>query len=139
MQERRQYKRHIVILPTKLETILTPGEKKVFDVETRNISIGGAFIYSKDLSFFQEGRRVIIDFTIPSGSFFKYLADMKSIMECTGSMVRSTSEGVAIQFDSECEIIERRQFSYDQYIPERRSGQDRRSGLERRVKPRTSK
>ena len=130
MQERRQYKRHIVILPTKLETILTPGEKKVFDVETRNISIGGAFIYSKDLSFFQEGRRVIIDFTIPSGSFFKYLADMKSIMECTGSMVRSTSEGVAIQFDSECEIIERRQFSYDQYIPERRSGQDRRSGLE---------
>ena len=139
MQERRQYKRHIVILPTKLEAILTPGEKKVFDVETRNISIGGAFIYSKDLSFFQEGRRVIIDFTIPSGSFFKYLADMKSIMECTGSMVRSTSEGVAIQFDSECEIIERRQFSYDQYIPERRSGQDRRSGLERRVKPRTSK
>ena len=139
MIERRLYERHIVILPTKLETILTAGEKKVFDVETRNISIGGAFIYSKDLSFFQEGRRVIIDFTIPSGSFFKYLADMKSIMECTGNMVRSTSEGVAIQFDSECEIIERRQFSYDQYIPERRSGQDRRSGLERRVKPRTSK
>ena len=53
MQERRQYKRHIVILPTKLEAILKPGEKKVFDVETRNISIGGAFIYSKDFSFFQ--------------------------------------------------------------------------------------
>jgi hypothetical protein len=105
MKERRIYERHIVILPTKLETILTAGEKKVFDVETRNISIGGAFIYSKDLSFFQEGRRVIIDFTIPNGDFFKYLADMKSIMECTGSMVRSTSEGVAIQFDEECEIM----------------------------------
>jgi len=139
MQERRIYERHIVILPTKLETILTPGEKKVFDVETRNISIGGAFIYSKDLSFFQEGRRVIIDFTIPSGSFFKYLADLKSIMECTGSMVRSTSEGVAIQFDRECEIIESRQFSYNQDIPERRSNKDRRSGLDRRSKPRTSK
>lgn len=139
MQERRQYKRNIVILPTKLETILTPGEIKVFDVETRNISIGGAFIYSKDLSFFQEGRRAIIDFTIPSGSFFKYLADLKSIMECTGSMVRSTSEGLAIQFDSECEIIEGRRFSYDQYIPERRSGKDRRSALDRRLKPRTSK
>ncbi len=139
MQERRIYERHIVILPTKLETILTPGEKKVFDVETRNISIGGAFIYSKDLSFFQEGRRVIIDFTIPSGSFFKYLADLKSIMECTGSMVRSTSEGVAIQLDRECEIIERRQYSYNQHIPERRSGKNRRSGLDRRLKPRTSK
>ncbi len=105
MQERRIYERHIVILPTKLETILTQGEKKVFDVETRNISIGGAFIYSKDFAFFQEGRRVIIDFTIPSGNIFKYLADMKSIMECTGSMVRSTSEGIAIQFDEECEIM----------------------------------
>jgi len=139
MKERRLYERHIVILPTKLDTILMSGEKKVFDVETRNISIGGAFIYSKDLSFFQEGRRVIIDFTIPSGSFFKYLADMKSIMECTGSVVRSTSEGVAIQFDRECEIIERRQFSYNQYIPERRSNKDRRSGLDRRLKPKTSK
>ena len=105
MKERRIYERHIVILPTKLETILTPGEKKVFDVETRNISIGGAFIYSKNLSIFQEGRRVIIDFTIPSGNFFKYLADMKSIMECTGSVVRSTSEGIAIQFDEVFEIM----------------------------------
>ena len=105
MQERRIYERHIVILPIKLEAILTPGEKKVFDVETRNISIGGAFIYSKDSDFFHEGRRVIIDFTIPSGCFFKYLADMKSIMGCTGSVVRSTSEGIAIQFDEVFEIM----------------------------------
>ena len=34
---------------------------------------------------------------------------------------------------------ERRQFSYDFHIPERRSGKDRRSGLDRRLKPRTSK
>jgi len=139
MQERRIYERHIVILPTKLETILTPGEEKIFDVETRNISIGGAFIYTKDFDFLQEGRRVSLDFTIPNGSYFKYLADMKSIMECNGSVVRSTSEGIAIQFDSECEIVERRQFSYNQYIPERRSGKNRRSGLDRRLKPRTSK
>ena len=139
MQERRIYERHIVILPTKLETILTPGKEKVFDVETRNISIGGAFIYTKDFEFLLEGRRVSIDFTIPNGSYFKYLADMKSIMECNGSVVRSTSEGIAIQFDSECEIVERRQFSYNQYILERRSGKNRRSGLDRRLKPRTSK
>ena len=139
MKERRLYKRHIAILPAKRENTLTSGEKKVFDVETRNISIGGAFIYSKDFDFFQEGRQVTIDFTIPNGDFFKYLADMKSIMECTGSVVRSTSEGIAIQFDRECEIIERRQYSYNQHIPERRSGKNRRSGLDRRLKPRTSK
>lgn len=35
--------------------------------------------------------------------------------------------------------IERRQFSYDAHIPERRSVKNRRSGLDRRLKPRTSK
>ena len=33
----------------------------------------------------------------------------------------------------------RRQFSYNQHIPERRSGQDRRNGNDRRLKPRTTK
>jgi hypothetical protein len=32
--------------------------------------------------------------------------------------------------------IERRQFSYDEYLPERRSGKDRRSGFDRRTKER---
>lgn len=34
---------------------------------------------------------------------------------------------------------DRRQFSYDFHIPERRSGKERRSGLDRRLKKRTSK
>ena len=101
MQERRIYERHIAILPAKIETMLTSGEEKVFDVETRNISLGGAFIYSEDLSFFQKGRRVIIDFTIPSGRFFKYLEDIKSLLDGEGRMVRSTPEGMAIHFDRE--------------------------------------
>jgi len=35
--------------------------------------------------------------------------------------------------------IERRQFSYNGHIPERRSNKDRRSGLDKRLKPRASK
>jgi hypothetical protein len=35
--------------------------------------------------------------------------------------------------------IERREFFYDQHIPERRSGKERRSGQDRRLKLRTSK
>jgi len=34
--------------------------------------------------------------------------------------------------------IDRRQFNYSMYFPERRSGKERRSGLDRRQKPRTS-
>ncbi len=35
--------------------------------------------------------------------------------------------------------IDRRQFSYDLHIPERRSSEERRSGLDRRQKPRIRK
>ena len=35
--------------------------------------------------------------------------------------------------------IERRQFSYTGYIPERRSGKNRRNGFDRRLKPRRPK
>ena len=35
--------------------------------------------------------------------------------------------------------VDMRQFSYFIHIPERRSGKERRSGLGRRLKPRTSK
>ncbi len=99
MKERRLYKRHIATLPAKLETELMSGEQKVFYFFTRNLSIDGAFIYSKDLSFFEKGRRVIIDFKIPSGSLFKYLAEVKSCIDCGAKMVRSTPEGIAIQFN----------------------------------------
>jgi hypothetical protein len=34
---------------------------------------------------------------------------------------------------------DRREFSYTIHIPERRSGKERRSGLDRRLKPRISK
>jgi DNA-binding XRE family transcriptional regulator len=34
--------------------------------------------------------------------------------------------------------LDRRQFSYDRHIPERRSAKDRRNGLDRRLKPRIS-
>jgi len=34
--------------------------------------------------------------------------------------------------------IDRRQFSYDYHVPERRSGKDRRSGFDRRLEARSS-
>jgi hypothetical protein len=77
---------------------MTSGKKKIYDLKTKDISIGGAFIYTKESSYFPEGTRFIIDITIPSDSI-KELAVVKILMECTGTMVRSTSEGMAIQCD----------------------------------------
>jgi hypothetical protein len=47
--------------------------------------------------------------------------------EVTASFIRDNG-GVRLGLD-------RRQFSYDRHIPERRSANDRRNGLDRRLKP----
>ena len=100
MKERRLYKRHSVKLPSRIEAIMPSGKKKILDLETKNISIGGAFIYTKESSSFPEGTRFIIDLTIQNDRN-KELMVVTNLMECTGTLVRSTSEGIAIQCESE--------------------------------------
>ena len=101
MEERRKDERFTAKLPARLEAI-TPGRKNVLYLATKDISAAGVFIYTMEL--FPKGTQFILDFTIPKDSINE-LPDVKSIMECTGSVVRSTSEGIAIQFDEECEIM----------------------------------
>jgi hypothetical protein len=104
MKERRLHKRHTARLPARLEPITSSGTEKIYHLETKDISIGGAFIYIKDPSYFPQGTRFIMDLTIPKESI-KELTVVKSLMECAGSVVRSTSEGIAIQCDKESEIM----------------------------------
>ena len=104
MKERRLYKRHTVKLPSRLEPITSFGKEKIYHLETKDISIGGAFIYIKDSSYFPKETRFIMDLTIPKNTN-KELSVVKSLMECTGTVVRSTSEGIAIQCIDESEIM----------------------------------
>jgi hypothetical protein len=104
MKERRLYKRHAARLPSRLEPVIPSSTEKIYHLETKDISIGGAFIYIKDPSYFPQGTRFIMDLTIPKDGV-KELAVVKSLMECTGTIVRSTSEGIAIQCDKECDIM----------------------------------
>jgi len=101
MKERRQFERFTIPLPVRLETI-TLDQNKVLDLETRDISASGTFITT--LTSFPKGTGFIMDFTIPSDNIkeFKYV---KSLRNLTGTMVRSTSKGVAIHFDRECYIM----------------------------------
>ncbi|MGB6011333.1 MAG: PilZ domain-containing protein [Desulfobacterales bacterium] len=100
MKERRQYDRFPFPIPVRIED-LTSGRKKVVDLATKDISASGTFITT--LTSFSEGTRFILHFTIPSGSI-KGLKDVKSLRSFTGSMVRSTPYGLAIQFDGECQL-----------------------------------
>ena len=104
MKERRLYKRHMARLPLRLEPITSSGTEKIYHLETKDISIGGAFIYTKYPISFPQGTRFIMDLTIPKDSI-KELTVVKSLMECTGTVVRTTSEGIAIQCDTECKIM----------------------------------
>jgi hypothetical protein len=100
MKERRQFERFMFPIPVRIEDI-TSGRKKVVDLGTRDISASGTFITT--LTSFSEGTRFILHFTIPMDSI-KGLKDVKSLRGFTGSMVRSTPYGLAIQFDKECQI-----------------------------------
>lgn len=100
MKENRRYERLLIPLPVRLETI-TSSKKEILDLETRDISASGIFVPS--LRSFPEGTRFILDFTIP-GENINQFKGVKSLKGCTGSMVRSTSHGMAIQFDRECQI-----------------------------------
>ena len=100
MIERRQYERFIFRLPVRLES-MTTGRKEIFDLATRDISASGTFVTT--LTSFSEGTRFNLDFTIPRNTILK-LNGVGSMIGYTGYIVRSTPQGLAIQFDKECQI-----------------------------------
>lgn len=101
MEERRQFERFAITLPARVETIVS-DRKEVFDLKTKNISASGAFIYTPQS--FPKGKRFKIDLTVSSEKI-KELTGAGSLIECEGSVVRSTPTGVAIHFDRECQIL----------------------------------
>ena len=100
MNERRQSKRYAASLPATVEAIMSDG-KKLFDVETKDISAESAFLYTNELPLVPEETRLILNLTIPSDSLLE-LTDLKCFIEMEGGMVRSTSEGMAMRFEREC-------------------------------------
>jgi hypothetical protein len=100
MKERRQYERFMFPIPVRIETMMTDG-KTVLDLVTRDISVSGTFITT--LTYFPERTRFILDFAILSDSI-KGLKEEKSLRGYSGSLVRSTPYGIAINLDRECQI-----------------------------------
>ena len=103
MKEKRRYKRFSAKLPVKLEAI-TSSRKRVLLVETKDISSTGAFIYTKESSYIPDDTQFIIDSFYPKKSRIK-LKRLNQLKNCTGTMVRSTSEGIAIRFNSPVELF----------------------------------
>ena len=103
MKEQRQHKRFAAKLPVKLELVAS-SRLRHLDVETKDISASGAFIYTKDASYIPDDTRFVINSYDPKKSTIK-LKKFKRLKNCTGTMLRSTSEGIAIRFNRPVELF----------------------------------
>ncbi len=101
MEERRAYERFALMLPARMEMVIS-GKRQVFDFKTKNVSAGGAFLNTSEQ--IPEGTRFQLRLIIPSEKI-KELTGAQSCIEVEGAVVRSTPDGVAICFDGECQIL----------------------------------
>ena len=103
MKEQRLHKRFSAKLPVTLDVIAT-NESRVFNAETKDISASGAFIYTNEAAFIPGDTRFILFSSNPNKSRIGPKV-LKPLNNCTGTMVRSTSEGIAIRFDRPAELF----------------------------------
>lgn len=101
MTEKRKYERFSLTLPTRMEIIISE-KKQLFKFQTRDISSAGAFILTTEP--FSDGTRFKLEFTLTS-NWNKETTGALSLIKCEGNVVRSIPEGVAIQFDRDCQIV----------------------------------
>jgi len=101
MEERRTYERFSLMLPARMEMVIS-GKRQVFDFKTKNVCAGGAFLNISEQ--IPEGTRFRLELTIASEKI-KKLTGAQSCIEAEGVVVRSTPDGVAICFDGECQIL----------------------------------
>ena len=103
MNEKRRYERFSVKLPLKLE-LMTASRLRPLNVDTKDISASGAFIYTKEASYIPDDTRFLIASSYAHISDIK-LKKWKRLENCAGTMVRSTSEGIAIRFNRPVELF----------------------------------
>ena len=103
MKEQRLNKRFSAKLPARLKAI-TPSRTRVLDVETKDISATGAFIYTKEASYIPNDTLLILNSSNSNKKRIR-LKKLKPLENCTGTIVRSTSEGIAIRFNSPVKLF----------------------------------
>jgi c-di-GMP-binding flagellar brake protein YcgR len=97
MKQKRLHKRFSAELPVKLQAI-TSRRFRVLNVETKDISASGAFLYTEEASYIPDDTRFILNSTSPEKKRIR-LKELRQLENCTGTLARSTSEGIAIHFN----------------------------------------
>jgi len=103
VKEKRLHKRYSTKQPVKLEAVAS-SRKRFLLVETKDISASGAFIYTKEASYIPDDTKFILESFYPKKSTIK-LKRLKELKNCMGTVVRSTSEGIAIRFNTPIQLF----------------------------------
>ena len=103
MKEKRLYKRFSAKLSVTLQAVASNRIRPLY-VETKDISATGAFIYTKEAPFIPDDTQFIVNSSNPNRRTIK-LKKLKRLENCIGTMVRSTSEGIAIRFNRPVELF----------------------------------
>jgi hypothetical protein len=94
-ENKREFERFDLAFPA---TVKTESMEKEAQLQTRDISAGGAFL--KTFEPLQEGSRVIIEIVI-SNETLKKLTGYESCIKVSGTVVRSEKEGMAVSFNDQ--------------------------------------
>jgi len=104
MQERRRLERFHLEIPAKIELKPSDQEQKILDLLTSNICSGGAYFHTPQP--LPQGTQVKIDLVLLLDKLRKLKDEYKqAYIKVTGTVLRSESEGMAICFDEDYQIM----------------------------------
>ena len=103
MEERRKLERFDLQAPARILVELGAGKKTELDLTTKDVSSGGAFIYSDQP--LPEGATVRIELFISLAMLQKLAGETGTAkVKVKGTVIRVTEDGAAIRFDSKYKI-----------------------------------
>ncbi|MFO8085525.1 MAG: PilZ domain-containing protein [Desulfobacterales bacterium] len=100
MDNLRKFERFALTIPVRAEMYLS-DKRQVFDLRTRDISASGAFIYTPEP--FSNGTHLKLNLTLTNAKI-KKITGAESVMDCEGTVVRSTPAGVGVHFNKGCRV-----------------------------------
>ena len=104
MNNQRRIERFDLELPATIELLEADQEETVYNLLTKNVCSGGAYFHT--LEPLPEGTQVKIDLVLPLDKLKKLKDEYRqAYIKVTGKVLRSESEGMAICFDDDFQII----------------------------------
>ena len=103
MEERRKLERFEIVSPARVRVSAGGDDKHEYNLTTRDVSSGGAFLLSSQ--HLPEGMTVRLEFLLSLDTLTPLVGDgKKARVRVKGEVVRSDRAGIAIRFDSSCKI-----------------------------------